>query len=435
MGRPMIAPRLGVATMAAMPDGRLVQVNVSGGGVPKLPVQRARVGHLGIEGDRQRDETVHGGPHRAVSILGIEAIRRVAAEGHPIAPGTTGENLTVSGFDVSTLPIGTRLAIGDEVVLELAGAADPCRTIRHSFRDLRFGRLGIATHPDDSRMYARVLHEGSVAPGDPITVTPPSDDAAERYAVAKVLDAAERASTLAVWRAAAAAGHRVEIVADGELAIAAAPDLPGPAFNQGLGFVQLPHLIDRARDHFASHGVTGWAWADAPPWPGAEPDATAVYAAAPVEAVYADASADGVQVRRLGRDEIGPWAAIVATAAGLPEPVARAFADLEPHLARVAHHHRFVAELNGRPVGAGSLHTHHRVGWLRAGTVLPDARGRGIQRLLLAERAAEARRLGCEVVGASANADSVSARNLERVGARTVAVRARYRIGPPTGSA
>ena len=73
-----------------MSDGRLVRVNVSEGGVPKLPVESARVTRNGVEGDRQKADTVHGGPHRAVSILGIEAIRRVAAEGHPIRPGSTG---------------------------------------------------------------------------------------------------------------------------------------------------------------------------------------------------------------------------------------------------------------------------------------------------------------------------------------------------------
>ena len=95
-----------------MADGELLHVNVSPGGVPKLPIPEGEVTRFGVVGDRQADATVHGGPHRAVSILGIEAIRRVAAEGHPIAPGTAGENLTVSGFDVSSLPLGTRLAIG-----------------------------------------------------------------------------------------------------------------------------------------------------------------------------------------------------------------------------------------------------------------------------------------------------------------------------------
>ena len=207
-------------------DGRLVQVNVSSGGVPKRPVDAARIGRLGVEGDRQRAVTVHGGPHRAISILGMEAIRRVAAEGHPIAPGSTGENLTTEGFDVSQLPVGTRLAIGDEVLLELSGPANPCRTIRHSFADLRFGRLSVATHPADSRMYARVLREGTVRPGDAIRLETPADDAAQRHRVAERLDGAERSSTLALWAAAADAGAGLSVVDDGDIAICAAPAVP-----------------------------------------------------------------------------------------------------------------------------------------------------------------------------------------------------------------
>jgi GNAT superfamily N-acetyltransferase len=231
-----------------------------------------------------------------------------------------------------------------------------------------------------------------------------------------------------MWRAGAAAGHRVDILDDGELAIGAAPDLPGPPFNLGHGFVEMPHLLGRARDHFAANGVIGWAWTDAAPWPGAEPDASAVYAAAAVEAVPAGDPPAGVVVRRLRRKEVGAWGAIVAAAGGMDDATARAFADLEAHLASEAHHHRFVAELDGRAVGTGSLHTHHHVGWLRAGVVLPEARGRGIQRALIRERAAHARELGCDVIGASANADGISARNLERAGARVVAERGRYRI-------
>jgi len=66
--------------------------------------RRRRHHERGVEGDRQLGATVHGGPHRAVSILGIEAIQRVAAEGHPIEPGSTGENLTTEGFDVRRWP-------------------------------------------------------------------------------------------------------------------------------------------------------------------------------------------------------------------------------------------------------------------------------------------------------------------------------------------
>jgi GNAT superfamily N-acetyltransferase len=263
-----------------------------------------------------------------------------------------------------------------------------------------------------------------------VQVNVSGDDVAERRAIARRVERTERASTLTMWRAAAAAGYRIDIVDDDELAIAAAPDLPGPPFNLGLGFAEMPHLLRRARDHFVAHGVTGWAWTDAAPWPGAEPDATAIYGAAAVDELIAEDEPEGLVVRRLGRDEVGGWGAIVEAAGGMEGATARAFADLETPLASEADHHRFVAELDGRPVGTGSLHIHQGVGWLRAGVVLPDARGRGIQRALIRERAAHALRLGCDIVGASANAGGVSARNLERVGARIVAVRGRYRIDP-----
>jgi len=416
-----------------MSGGRLLQVNVSDGGVPKRPVEAARITVGGVEGDRQRAETVHGGPHRAVSILGIEAIRRVAAEGHPIGPGTTGENLTIEGFDVSALPVGTRMTIGEQLVLEISRPTNPCRTIRHSFADLRFGRLSIKAHPTDSRMYARVLHEGTIRPGDRIRLGPPTGKDAERFLVAHRLDDAERASSLALWHAAAAAGYAVDILDDGELGVAAAPDLPGPLFNIALGFAQLPNLIARAVDHFGAHRLTGWIWTDIAPWTDAMLDSTAVYAGASIAALdIADTDEAGLAVRELGRDEVGQWAEVVAQAAEFSPPLAVAWSALEPYLAVAAHMHRFVAEVDGRAVGTGAVHLHHGVGWLRAGTVLPEYRGRGIQRALIRTRIDHARRLGCDLVGASADEGGPSARNLDRLGFGVAAVRGRYRVEPIT---
>jgi MOSC domain-containing protein YiiM/ribosomal protein S18 acetylase RimI-like enzyme len=411
-----------------MSEGRLLQLNVSGGGVPKLPVEAARITTYGVEGDRQASDTVHGGPHRAVSILGIEAIRRVAAEGHPIGPGTTGENLTTEGFDVSTLPVGTRLMIGDEVVLEISQPTNPCRTIRHSFSDLRFGRLSMMAHPADSRMYARVLREGSVRTGDPIRLEAPSDEGAALFGIADRLDGAERESAVAFWRAAVDAGCQVEVLDDGEIAASASATLPGPAFNSGVGFAHLPNLVDRALAHFATQGVTGWVIADDPPWPDAIVDSTlARYA---IDAAEVAPPPDGVRVRELRRTEIGAWAAVIVAAGDFPEEVASAWRDLEGNLALVAHHHRFVAEVHGRPVGAGSLHLHHHLGWLGTGAVLPSHRGLGIQRALIAHRGAHARRLGAGMVGASAIEGGASAANLERLGFRRVGTRRSYRAEP-----
>jgi len=153
-------------------DARVVQVSVSPGGVPKLPVDSARVSTLGLEGDDHNDRNVHGGPFRAVCLYSMEAIRRVRADGHPIAPGSVGENLTLEGLELSTLTPGDRLAVGGTVVLEITRPASPCDTIRGAFADGRIGRISILAHPLDSRLYARVLAEGTVRPGDGVRVLP-----------------------------------------------------------------------------------------------------------------------------------------------------------------------------------------------------------------------------------------------------------------------
>lgn len=150
--------------------GRVLQVNVSSGGVPKLPVTEAFVGRLGLAGDDHHDVADHGGPLRAVSLLAVEAIRRVAADGNPIGPGTTGENVTTEGVEWGELPLGSRAAIGPDVIVELTAPANPCTTIAHNFTDGRFARLSAKVHPLDTRLYASVVREGTIRPGDPVTI-------------------------------------------------------------------------------------------------------------------------------------------------------------------------------------------------------------------------------------------------------------------------
>ena len=138
-----------------------IHVNPAGG-VPKHAVRAAQITTTGVTGDRQLDLEYHGGPERAVCLFALERIEALAAEGHPIAPGTTGENLTVAGLDWSLLTEGDRLAVGDEVLLEITGPAPPCKTIAASFLEGRFARISAKLHPGWSRLYARVLREGQV---------------------------------------------------------------------------------------------------------------------------------------------------------------------------------------------------------------------------------------------------------------------------------
>lgn len=245
--------------MAHEPSGRVLQVNVSSGGVPKRPIAEAWVGRLGLEGDGHAEPTEHGGPHRAVCLFAVEAIRRVAAEGHPIAPGSCGENLTTEGLELGRLPVGTRLAVGDRLVLELSKPVTPCKTIAGSFADRRFARLSPELHPADARVYARVLVEGPVRPGDPIRILSPlpHSDAAAQLLLDRI-EAAERFADRERWQAAARLGWPIEIVDDGELAIGASTRLRGPAFNWVDGLRTLPHLIERVVGTFRRAGAVGW---------------------------------------------------------------------------------------------------------------------------------------------------------------------------------
>jgi MOSC domain-containing protein YiiM len=143
-------------------------INVSRGGVPKRPVPAAQIGRTGLQGDGH-DDPRHGGPEAAVSLFSLEVIARIAAEGHPIGPGTTGENLTVEGLDWSLVVPGTLLGIGD-VVVEVTHFTTPCRTIRGSFLHEDSNRIHQRLHPGESRVYARVLTEGAITAGEVIEV-------------------------------------------------------------------------------------------------------------------------------------------------------------------------------------------------------------------------------------------------------------------------
>ena len=149
--------------------GTIASISLSAGGVPKRRVTDAKVSRLGLEKDAHSD-TNHGGAERAVCLYSLERIHSLQAEGHPIEPGTAGENVTVEGIDWDLIVPGVRLRVGDEVLLEIASFTNPCKTIKASFIDGEFIRIAQKLHPGWSRVYARVLSEGSIRSGDPVEV-------------------------------------------------------------------------------------------------------------------------------------------------------------------------------------------------------------------------------------------------------------------------
>jgi MOSC domain-containing protein YiiM len=151
-------------------SGRIFQLNVSPGGVPKLAIQRGLVQQLGMVGDAHRFPKIHGGPERALCLFSLDRILELQAEGHPIFPGAVGENVTIAGLDWNELQPRVRLALGDEVEVELTTYTKPCNTILPYFVDGNFHRINQQLHPGYSRIYARILRNGTVRVGQAVKI-------------------------------------------------------------------------------------------------------------------------------------------------------------------------------------------------------------------------------------------------------------------------
>jgi MOSC domain-containing protein YiiM len=149
-------------------EGRIFQLNASPGGVPKLAVREAMVTELGLAGDDHNFPDIHGGPDRALCLFSLERILELQAEGHPIFPGAVGDNVTISGIDWASVTPGQRLALGEEVVVEITSYTSPCNSIPAFFVDGKYQRISQKVHPGYSRVYARVSQPGRLAVGQPV---------------------------------------------------------------------------------------------------------------------------------------------------------------------------------------------------------------------------------------------------------------------------
>jgi len=150
--------------------GSIAQVNVSAGGLPKLPVPSAEVSWRGVAGDRQATRVHHGRPWQALCLWGTEVIDQFRAEGHPIAPGLAGENITLTGLPWDEMRPGVRLRLGT-VLCEVSLYALPCFQNKAWFIDGEFEVMHHERGPV-SRVYATVLEPGVVATGDEAVLEP-----------------------------------------------------------------------------------------------------------------------------------------------------------------------------------------------------------------------------------------------------------------------
>jgi MOSC domain-containing protein YiiM len=142
--------------------GRMVRT-----GIWKFPAAgRLAVRGVNIEGDEQADR--HGGYDKAVCAYAREDYDWWEDElGRELAPGTFGENLTVSRIDLSNALVGERWRIAS-VVLEVSEPRLPCWKLGYKMEDPRFlKRFARALRPG---AYLRIIEEGSIGAGDAIEV-------------------------------------------------------------------------------------------------------------------------------------------------------------------------------------------------------------------------------------------------------------------------
>jgi MOSC domain-containing protein YiiM len=135
-------------------------------GIRKRPVQQGHVGRLGLGGDVVVDEESHGGPDQALYLYSSEDYTWWAGElGAAPAPGTFGENLTLSSFGPAEVRIGDRFRVGG-VLVEATAPRIPCAAFatRMGQRDW-VKRFAAARRPG---IYVRVLEPGEVTAGDPV---------------------------------------------------------------------------------------------------------------------------------------------------------------------------------------------------------------------------------------------------------------------------
>jgi MOSC domain-containing protein YiiM len=176
--------------------GTVTSVNLS-----ERKTMRKKPGTQGtLELDRGFIGDAHAGDwHRQVSLLAQESIDKMIAAGLDVGPGDFAENITTKGIDLLALPVGSLVAVGDGVRLEISQIGKVCHT-----KCAIFYQAGDCVMPREG-LFAVVRQAGRVRVGDRVEVvslgdgtcdrTPP--EAVAEFEAEKAREAAEAAQACA----------------------------------------------------------------------------------------------------------------------------------------------------------------------------------------------------------------------------------------------
>ena len=137
-------------------------------GIFKLPTEvPTKVSKLGLENDVIVSKKHHGGPDQAVYVYGTADYEWWSKElGKELAPGTFGDNLTISELESAQFNIGDYLHIG-EVTLQVSAPRIPCNTFAARMGDPLWVKK--FRHAERPGLYCRVIDEGFVKTGDDVS--------------------------------------------------------------------------------------------------------------------------------------------------------------------------------------------------------------------------------------------------------------------------
>ena len=141
---------------------KVVSINISDKkGVRKKPVDEILVKtDYGLEGDAHSSSEWH----RQVSLLALESIKKMQDMGLDVKPGDFAENITTEGIDLVSLPVGTRIQIGTDIVGEVSQIGKECHT-----RCAIYYQAGDCVMPKEG-IFIKVIHGGTLRVKDPISV-------------------------------------------------------------------------------------------------------------------------------------------------------------------------------------------------------------------------------------------------------------------------